>query len=83
MHSVEPFAGETIPLGDRKNMAYMSTIVTQGRGKGMTRQNLLRDPALMCITGVVVATGMSTQIGGIAKAVAGKGFKSKTKLQKR
>jgi Na+-exporting ATPase len=47
-------------------MAYMSTIVTQGRGKG-----------------VIIATGMSTQIGGIAKAVAGKGFKSKTKLQKR
>ena len=41
---------EKIPVGDKENMAFMSTMATYGRGEG-----------------VIVATGMETEIGKIAK----------------
>jgi len=57
--------GENIALGDRKNMAFSSGMVTYGRGRG-----------------VVVATGMSTEVGKIATMLQEAG-ETETPMSKR
>src|SRR5512136_3098517 len=54
-----------IPLGDRKNTAFMGTLVTYGRGRG-----------------VVIGTGMHSQLGLIARMLEGVD-QEETPLQKR
>jgi Ca2+-transporting ATPase len=62
--STAPLSQDDVPLGDRINMAYKSTLVTAGNG-----------------TGVVIATGMQTEIGKIADLLQEK--EATTPLQQR
>lgn len=61
----EEHEDEKTAIGDRTNMAFMSTLVTYGRGEG-----------------VVVGTGMETEIGKIAK-ILDEDNEELTPLQKR
>lgn len=56
---------EDVPVGDQKNMAFMGTTITSGRGKGL-----------------VVSTGMRTQLGKIAQMIQETPLET-TPLQKR
>lgn len=50
---IHPIEDPAIGLGDRKNLAFMSTPVTKGSGKG-----------------IVIATGMNSEVGEIAQKIA-------------
>ena len=50
--SSDVIEGEEVPLGDRVNMLFSSSLITYGRGKG-----------------IVVETGMNTEVGKIAQII--------------
>jgi Ca2+-transporting ATPase len=62
--TIKPVEGKDVPVGDRLNMAFKSTLVANGRAKA-----------------VVVATGMQTEVGSIAKMLSQD--EGATPLQKR
>src|SRR5690554_1614597 len=63
--AAEVLSDPKTPMGDRANMAFMSTLTTYGRGEG-----------------VVVATGMQTEVGKIAQ-ILDEDHEELTPLQKR
>ncbi len=50
--NIETVEDEDVPLGDQTNMAFSSTLITQGKGMG-----------------IVVATGVDTEIGKISELI--------------
>lgn len=63
---IDPLDKDDLGLGDRLNIAYSSSAVTKGRGRG-----------------VVVYTGMSTAIGGIAASMQKKRRKPNRSMSRR
>ena len=62
---VEKIESEDVPIGDRLNMLFSSSLITYGRGKG-----------------IVVETGMKTEVGKIAEMLSGEDERS-TPLQEK
>jgi len=62
---VDTLDSTNLALGDRRNLAFSSSIVSYGRGKG-----------------VVIATGMDTEVGKIAKYITDDTISSETPLSK-
>ncbi|MDA3847063.1 MAG: cation-translocating P-type ATPase, partial [Vallitaleaceae bacterium] len=63
--SIDTLEDETLTIGDRKNLAYSSSVVTYGRGSG-----------------IVIATGMDSEVGKIAKFINDDSLSSETPLSK-
>ncbi|MCK5811279.1 MAG: calcium-translocating P-type ATPase, PMCA-type [Clostridiales bacterium] len=63
--SITQLEDKNLPIGDRVNMAYSSSVVTYGRGLG-----------------IVIATGMHTEVGKIASYITDDTLSSETPLSK-
>jgi len=94
--NIRPVRTANPSLGDRKNMAYMTTSVVKGNGKGMPLFLPLLPPSPFSphfffpspsffyplLLGIVVKIGERTQAGKISQSIAGAKH-PKTPLQRR